>query len=856
MMQTKNYKPFEINFKSFYFFVILITSLFSFLPSSAQNKGIIVKSSELAISVAAVENNYQGNNQALVNFSLTNNSKSTLPASGWKIYFNIKSTISLLPEASGSMLERQKGNLFQLSPAKGFTPLHYKGKYSTQMLVENNIINKSDQPEGFYIVFDNDVNTGYNIKNVTVSPVTIKPVNGKLTSDFAETVYRRNALIKNVADENISKIFPSPLSSTITNSSFELNEDLSIIADTSFKKEAAYLSEELQKVLLNKPAMNAGESKNTIHLKQKKEVLPEGYELIVGADNITISASTAQGIFYGIQSLKTLLPAGVWAKKQKTITVPGINIKDAPRFGYRGFMLDVARDFQTKKEVLRILDLMALYKLNIFHFHLTDDEGWRLEIDGLPELTMLGSNRGHSLDEKRNMPAAYGSGGETGQLYGSGFFTKADFIEILKYAKERYITVIPEIETPGHARAAIKAMDARYEKYMQLGQKEKALEYFLRDTSDVSVYNTPQSFHDNVMNVALPSVYTFVEKVVTEISKLYQQADAPLTSIHLGGDEVPAGVWEKSPLCNDLIKNNTALQNTDDLWYYYLDKVNNILKVKGISLSGWEEIGLRKTILDGNKIFIPNPGFVNKDMHLYVWNNIGGNEDLAYKLANTGYKIILTCVTNFYFDMIQYKTYDEPGYYWGSVTDISKVFEFNPFDLLKNVKENEVARKQRITEYGKTNIMGLQGAVWGETIKGTQQLEYMMLPRLAALAERAWAKEPAWSLEKDKQKAGADFINDWSAFTANVGNKQLPLLDNYNDGYSYRIPPAGAVVEDRKVLANTQFPGLTIRYTTNGKEPGIESNIYTGPISEKGIIKLKVFNNIGWKSYTTVIENN
>lgn len=831
------------------------------MQTSAQ-KTKAFNAEKLAITFSVISNNYQNKDQALGTFVLTNKGKKALPANGWKIYFNNKSMVTVEDGKEVISITKREGNLFELSPGASFKGLA-PGKNLTAQWITDLIINKNDIPEGFYLVWNNDPLKGYAIKDITINKLPLQQVNGQLVSDFAATVYKRNASInRDMID--VPKVFPSPASYQEANGGFLLNNNITITTDKTFEKEAGLLAADLEKVLENKPPVNAGSAANGIIIKMKEGMAPEGYELHINNDAITIAASTDAGIFYGIQSFKTILPAAAWTKKQSSLTVPAVNISDAPRFGYRGFMLDVARNFQTKEEVLRVLDLMALYKLNTFHFHITEDEGWRLEIDGLPELTSVGANRGHSLDEKYNMPAAYGSGPETGKLYGSGYYSKADFIEILRYANDRHIKVITEIETPGHARAAIKAMDARYERLMKEGKREEALQYLLRDTLDKSEYSTAQWFHDNVMNVALPSVYNFIEKVITEVDKLYKQAGVPLTIMHFGGDEVPAGAWEKSPACNELIKNDPVLKETNDLWYYYYSKVHAMLKSRGIGLAGWEEMGMRKTEQDGKKILIPNPGFSNMDLQLYVWNNTEGNEDLSYKLANAGYKIILTPVTNFYLDMIAYATYDEPGYYWGSITDIAKTYQFIPFDYLRNVHTNKFgnpldrstfSHKQRLTEYGKNNILGLQAAIWSETIKGPQQMEYMLLPRLAALAERAWAKDPSWANETDSVKMQADYNKAWSSFVQSMGTKQLPMLEHYNGGYNYRIPPAGAVIENGAVSANTQYPGHTIRYTTNGAEPTASSPAYNGPITAKGIIKLRVFSNAGGESYTTVIEN-
>jgi hexosaminidase len=847
--------------------VITAVCTMAFLTGAFAQQVSTFNPNQLAITIAAVTNNYNNKNQALSVFTIKNNSKKILPATGWKLYFNSKNNAVLKEGTTEFMLEQFNGNLFKLSPAGAFKGVMPGGTITAALVFDGQMLNKNDQPEGFYFVWDNAREKGTDVKNLTTTAVPMQPVDGKIISDFATAAYNRNEALEKITAEKLPKVFPAPVSYQENGSFFLLNSTVQINAGTAFKKEAHLLADDVLQLNGQRPVITTAVATGAaIALIRKEGIAPEGYELTVKAEGVTIAASSPQGIFYGIQSFKSLLPPASWSitENKKTIAVPGVTITDAPRFGYRGFMLDAARNFQTKKEVLKLLDLMALYKLNTFHFHLTDDEGWRIEIDGLPELTDIGSKRGHTTNEKNNLSAAYGSGAVTDSLYGSGYYSKADFIEILKYATARHIKVIPEIETPGHARAAIKAMDTRYERLMKEGKKEAAAQYFLRDINDRSVYTTAQNYHDNVINVALPSVYTFVEKVVNEVVKLYQQAEAPLTSIHLGGDEVPAGVWEQSPDCIALINDNPEIKNTDGLWYYYIGKVNNILKANGLTLSGWEEIAFRKTMADGKKITIPNPEFVNQDMKLYVWNNTTGSEDLAYKQANAGYKVILTFVSNFYFDMAQYKTYDEPGYYWGGYTGLEKTYRFIPYDYFKNVKEDNngnlldqsfYAGKQRLSDYGKQNITGLQGAVWSETLKGPQQMEYMVLPRLIALAERAWAKDPEWATETDTAKSNDLYNKAWSGFVNILGTRELPRLDYFAGGFNYRIPFAGAVIKEGKVFANVQFPELIIRYTTNGDVPAINSRIYSTPVTEKGIIKFKVFNKKGRSGNITVIEN-
>ena len=345
-----------------------------------------------------------------------------------------------------------------------------------------------------------------------------------------------------------------------------------------------------------------------------------------------------------------------------------MHIIDAPRFEYRGFQLDVARNFQPKEAVFRLLDLMARYKLNKFHFHLTDDEGWRLEIPGLPELTRVGARRGHTLDSLDHLQPAYGSGPDVNDAYGSGFYTRTDYLEILKYAKARHIEVIPEIEMPGHARAAVKAMESRFRALEKLHHPQSR-RFLLSDQEDASVYRSAQLYTDHVMNPGLPSTYAFIDKVVAEVVHLHRTAGAPLRTLHVGADELPSGAWEKSPATLALMKRE-KLVSTTEAWDIFYTRVDQILRKRGVLASGWEELGARKVKLRGADKLIPNPIFTQKGFTLYVWNDLDDAEDLAYRMANAGYRTILAPATHLYFDMAYNKNPDEPGVNWAGYTDM------------------------------------------------------------------------------------------------------------------------------------------------------------------------------------------
>ncbi|HVW96444.1 MAG TPA: family 20 glycosylhydrolase [Mucilaginibacter sp.] len=810
------------------------------------------KARDLSITWEALQNDSPKKGQALNAITITNNGKATFPAIGWKMYFNSARLIAEQTVTGNATIKFINGDLFSLTPEASFPALKPGQSVRIEFIDEDPVVNITDGPEGFYVVWDDQPDKGYNTGAFNIKP--FKPnYPGLITPAI---IYDQNKVIADIPEQQLTKVFPTPVSYKETGGFFVLNKNTNTHFDNRFTAEVMRFNTWLAQIVGTGSRRSPGPA-SSINFNFKDGLSAEGYELTVNSQGIEINASTPTGVFYAIQSLKTLMPSSAYAHLQKEIQIPCVEITDEPRFGYRAFMLDVGRNFQPKKEIFRVLDVMALYKLNVFHMHLTEDEGWRLEIPSLPELTEVGGKRGHTLDSKHFLPPSHGSGGETDNKTGSGFYTRADFIDILKYADKLHIMVVPEIEAPGHARAAIKSMNARYDLLMAEGKKEEAEKYLLYDPNDKSEYSTAQYWTDNVIDVSLPSTYNFVETVIGDIVSMYKDAGVPLKTINWGGDEVPAHVWEKSPAYLALKATHPEIKSTADLWYYFYGRVNQLMKAKGLYLSGWEEMALRKTKLDGQPFYIPNPDFMPEHLQAEVWNNTlgGGNEDLAYKLANAGYKTVLTCATNLYFDMAHYKSFDEPGYYWGAFSDIDKPFSFIPFDYFKNSKvdrnglplnRNIFIGKQRLTDYGKENIIGLQSAVWGENIKSTDRLEYMMLPRLLGFAERAWSKDPDWATEPNEAKSDSLYQIAWSNFLNVLGKRELPRLSYYNGGYNYRVPKPGVVLQDGKYAANVQFPGLIIRYTTDGSEPTEKSKLYKDAVTNNGnAIKFRAFDTKG-----------
>jgi hexosaminidase len=815
----------------------------------------------LAISWEAVQNDYQNKPGVSLNaLVLTNTGHTILPSAGWKLYFNSARDLEPAAVTGNAQINHLNGDLFALTPNGSFTGLK-PGASARIEFTGDEVVNFTDAPEGFYIVWDSEPAKGY-----AAGPFSVKPFSPKYPGLVTPVViYNQNKTVADVPEQQLTKVFPTPTAYTETGGSFTLTNNLQFTSDAQFVNELPALTGTLENILGKKLVNSA--SANTIKFTYKAGISNEGYELSVQPTIITISASAPAGLFYGIQSLKTLIPAAAYAQVQKEVQIPCVEVKDEPRFAYRAVALDVARNFETKQQVLKLLDIMALYKLNVLHLHLTDDEGWRIEIPALPELTTVGSQRGHTLDSKDFLPASHGSGPDVGQFPGSGYYTRADYIEILKYATARHIMVVPEIETPGHARASVKAMDARYHRLMAAGKTAEATQYLLHDQNDRSDYMSVQDWTDNVIDVSLPSTYVFFDKIINELTDVYATAGAPLKTIHFGGDEVPAHVWEKSPAYLALKAQHPEIQSTDDLWYYFYGRLNQMLKVKGLYLSGWEEMGLRKTRVDGAAYNIPNPDFAAANLQTEVWNNTlgGGGEDLAYRLANAGYKVVLSSVTNLYFDMAHNKSFDEPGYYWGAFVDIDKPFAFIPYDYFKNstvdrdglpINRNIFIGKQRLTDYGKGNIRGLQGCLWGENIKTPERMEYMMYPSLLGLAERAWAPDPQWATETDAAKSNQLYEQAWANFINIMGKRELPRLTYYNGGYLYRIPSPGVILQNGKYLVNDQFPGFVIRYTTNGKDPDAKSKIYNDAVTITGSnVKFRAFDNKGRGSNVSIPVN-
>ena len=814
-----------------------------------------------------VVSNFIEGGRTLNEITLINNSDQVLE-DDWYLYFNNLRLIDVESLSEPGSIEHINGDFYRIRPWETFQGLEPGDEVSIRFEALGASVIEMDSPDGAYIAFSED--------EILTVPVSVVPFerdeqlnrmeNDAVPVATAEALYEKNAYLKEEPPEQEWEITPTPVSVSPGDGNFILTENTGVLYQEELANEAGFLSSAMEPVIgtaLQTGTSSEAAEESVIELVlgsvaingSAKDRGDQAYRLDVSPSGITITGTDPAGVFYGIQSLRSLIPVEYWHEQPDRITLPAVVMHDAPGLSYRGLHLDVSRNFQSVEQVKKLLDVMAFYKLNKFHFHITDDEGWRLAINAFPELTQIGARRGHTLTEDQHLVPSYGSGPDPDPeaSMGSGWYTQQDYMDILQYATDRHIEVIPEVDVPGHARAALIAMETRYNRLLIEAREDEAERYRIHDPEDESEYMSIQRWDDNVINVCQESTYRFLEVVFDEIITMHREAGAPLTSIHVGGDEVPYGVWEESPVCENLIAESDELESVDDLMDYFFYQTEQSLTERGLAMSAWEEFSLLEDH-DSDGI-LPNPLFVDSSIP-YVWSNIWGTgtESYSYQLANAGYEIVMSHASNFYFDLSYQKHPEEAGLFWAGFVDTRDPYAFIPFDLYKSGVKDYLGRPmaedayddfELLTEEGKENILGLQGQLWSETFRTPSRVEYMALPRIIPMAERAWAPEADW-MEIEERPQRLDALEEaWNGFANRLGARELPRLDIMNDGYGYRLPPPGAVVEDGMLVANLAYPGLDIRYTTDGSEPTVNATRYEGPVAigeDVREVKLRSFN--------------
>ncbi|MGY3570712.1 beta-N-acetylhexosaminidase [Vibrio paucivorans] len=497
-------------------------------------------------------------------------------------------------------------------------------------------------------------------------PVVVTPI--VLASPYKERTHITPV------DAATLNIIPKPNQYEIYDGQYTLSNDSQITLQASGAEEAAnWLQQELSSLFdFKMKPIGKGDI-----LYRTNPTLDEGeYQLIVDRFGVRLEAGSASGF---VHASATLLQALTRCAEPNQLTIPYLKIVDSPRFKYRGMMLDCSRHFHPVERVKRLINNLAHYKFNTFHWHLTDDEGWRIEIKAFPELTQVGSTR--SVDSP--LVPQFSTISEE---Y-SGFYSQAEIKQVVAYAEQRGITIIPEIDVPGHCRAAIKS-----------------LPHLLVDDEDHSQYRSIQNYNDNVLSPAIPGTYLFLDKVLEEVAELF-----PSKWVHIGADEVPSGVWEESQKCQALMQEH-GYSDTKELQGHLLRYAEKKLRSLGKRMVGWEEAQ------HGDK--------VSKDTVIYSWLS----EEAALKCAKQGFDVILQPGQYTYLDMAQDYAPEEPGVDWANVIPLEHAYRYEP---LAELDDQDPIKKR---------VLGIQCALWCEIVNNQQRMDYMIFPRLTAIAEACWTQ--------------------------------------------------------------------------------------------------------------------
>ena len=589
--------------------------------------------------------------------------------------------------------------------------------------------------------------------------------------------------VTNIQADNLTQPFslvPCPVSLVPGTGNFHFS------AKTSFAVENEGQAEQVRQFteLLTRaggftPRIKIDSRKGDVCLVTDATLKSEAYKLEITIKKITIRASDLQGFYYALQSIRQLLPSAIESEQVTENVdwiVPALTIIDQPRFGYRGLLVDVARFFSPKENLLRIIDCMAMLKLNKLHLHLVDDNGWRIEIKKYPLLTEIGSCRvdrpGKTFPERRNPR----QGEPTVE---KGFYTQDEIREIVRYAQERHIEVIPEIEMPAHSNAALAA-------YPLLSCP--VVDKFIGVLPGLGGNHA-----DVIFCAGNDSVFTFLQDILDEVLELF-----PSKYIHLGGDEARKTHWEECPLCQTRMKAE-SLENTEELQGYFMARVARYVQNKGREVIGWDEL-TNARIPEGSIIL--------------GWQGYG---QAALKAAELGHRFIMTPARILYLIRYQGPQWFEPITYFGNNT-------------LKDVYDYEPVQKDW-TPQAASLLMGVQACMWTEFCNSSADVDYLLFPRLSALAEVAWTK-PA-------RKNWASYLKAMDHFNEHLAAKGIVYARSMYNIQQTVTPKEGRL----QVELDCIRPDVQVRYTMDGSVPTAQSPLYTKPLmlTEAKTIKAATF---------------
>lgn len=587
---------------------------------------------------------------------------------------------------------------------------------------------------------------------------------------------------------NKISIIPEPVELSRTEGFFILPEDITIksAASPEVLNTVALLRKRISAATGTKVKLSNRDDNAAIRLQLNADTDPvlakEGYRLQVSPKQIVIKANEAAGLFYGVQALLQLFPKEIESEKPLETArwrVPCVNITDYPRFEWRGLMFDVSRHFFTKEEVKKYIDNMVKYKYNLLHLHLTDDEGWRIQIKSLPKLTEVGAWRVNKVGQFGTFshptpaePRDYG-----------GFYTQEDIKELIKYASDRFVNILPEIDVPGHSLAAVVS-------YPELSCTPGAEKYSVRSGEPIMDWSRgapPIALIDNTLCPANEKVYEFLDKVITEVAALF-----PFEYIHMGGDEAPHNFWEKTPAIKALMQQE-GLKTMEQVQGYFTRRVEAIVQSKGKKFIGWDEI------LEGAP---------SQSTAVMSWRGVEG----GIKAAKLGHEVVMSPSTYAYLDYMQGDVAIEPKVY--ASLRLNKAYQFDPGEGITDIKF----------------IKGGQANLWTEHVYNMRHAEYMTWPRGLAIAESVWSPVSK---------------KNWTNFYGKVEDhfkrfdiarvKYAPSM--YEPIFLATSGPANTL----KVELSTEIPGLDIHYTFDNSFPDEFYPKYTAPlVVPKDAVTLKV----------------
>ena len=501
------------------------------------------------------------------------------------------------------------------------------------------------------------------------------------------------------------------------------------VADTSLNSEATYL----RKLLLQMGVFGEG---TPIYLSVEPSI-ESSYQLDTTTDGINIVGQNEQAVFYGIQTLRQLI------RLQETgCTFPGVQVADTPDFEHRAFFVDIARHFQPLNQIKKTIEVMSTYKMNRLQLGISNDEGWRLEIQSVPELTIVGARRSYyRYKPDGTLRALYPAWGDDHRDYG-GFISRNEFVDLLRHAKKHHVEVILEFNLPGHANAIIQS----------LGQADQ---WQLIDPEDSSEYRSAQGYTGNVINVGMHDNYRLAKVILEEIKSMYDTAELPMSRIHFGGDEVPEGAWLHSPACRKLTVWNTAWdvtnpeqarEATQALMAYHYNQITEIAEQvsPGIQTGFWHEMGAS--------------GGGNTNSYYNAWLTADANTHVIDSFIDRGQKLVISNASFLYLDMPYAMHADEPGLPWAGYINTKSIYNFDPLGCWA------------LTTGQSSQVLGIQAQLWSETVFTTELMDYYTFPRLLAVAERAWNIQPTH--------------DHWPQFRQALITRELPHLSKL--GVKYR----------------------------------------------------------------------